>query len=270
LIGMVLVALSAFLAAIGVSKLYWGYFLRRPGLDRRMLQIERVHSLTAVRSERGPDGTVGLVPDRPHLVYEHLDACRGDRPSQAYYCLGGRVLVALAGKGMLPAASERLSPEELDLLYDRLEGTGKLVEGAPGYDHAKELAGLVLEAEGRGGRRYLFVAARGRQVSNDHYPYYEFLFRASERGADPRLLSYRRFYYDVAGIEGVEWPVAFAALLLLGALLLALILTVWAAIDTYRGRDALPTVTAVMVLVLSVAVTLALGLGGCQVQGTGP
>ena len=66
-------------------------------------------------------------------------------------------------------------------MYDWLDGTGKLAEGVSGYDHAKEVQGIALEAEGSKGERYLFVGVTGRQVSNDHYPYYEFLFRMPDR-----------------------------------------------------------------------------------------
>jgi hypothetical protein len=54
-------------------------------------------------------------------------------------------------------------------------------------------------------RQALWVGAAG--VSNDHHPYYEFLFTTDSPGAPPKLLSSQRFYYDVAGMEGVEWPV---------------------------------------------------------------
>ena len=260
-IAVCLVVILSFTAAIGVSKFYWGYYIRRPGLDRRVRAIEQVISLTAFRSERRSDGSVDLVPDERYSVHEQLTACRDERPSRSYYCLSGRVLVALADQGLLPAASEQLPAEALDRLYDRLVETGKLVQGAPGYDHATELAGIVLEDVGRDGQRYLFVAASGGQVSNDHYPYYEFLFRLPGQGAAPKLLSTRRFYYDVAGIEGAEWPVAFVVFVLVGALLLALALAVYAAIDTFKGRDALRTVTAVTILVLSVVLALTFGLG---------
>ena len=54
---------------------------------------------------------------------------------------------------------------------------------------------------GQDGRPLLFLGVRGRQVSNDHYPYYEFLFATNSPGAPPTLLSSQRFYYDVAGIR---------------------------------------------------------------------
>jgi hypothetical protein len=61
-----------------------------------------------------------------------------------------------------------------------------------------------------------FAGVRGGEVSNDHHPYYEFLFTTDSPGAAPKLLSSQRFYYDVAGMEGVEWPVLLPVFALYG------------------------------------------------------
>jgi hypothetical protein len=39
--------------------------------------------------------------------------------------------------------------------------------------------------------------------SNDHYPFYEFLF--IEDGNSYKLIKYQKIYTDFAGIEGVEY-----------------------------------------------------------------
>ena len=89
-----------------------------------------------------------------------------------------------------------------------------------------ELKGIVLEAEGKEGQRYLFVGVDGGQVSNDHYPYYEFLFHLPGQDAQPVLVSHHRLFYDVAGFEGMEWWGAWLAFFLLGTAVLVLIVIV--------------------------------------------
>ena len=85
-----------------------------------------------------------------------------------------------------------------------MQDTGLLVKGNPGYeDTAQKLAGVALRAENEEREKYLFIALRGGQESNDHHPYYEFLFRENEMGLPTELVSCTRFYYDVAGIEGL-------------------------------------------------------------------
>src|SRR5262249_60800422 len=102
----------------------------------------------------------------------------------------------------------RMMPAEgLDGLYQILEATGRLEGGEPGYSDAKRLGGIAVEALGADGRPLLFVGVQGGEVSNDHHPYYEFLFTTDSPGAPSKLLSFQRFYYDVAGIEGLHWPV---------------------------------------------------------------
>ena len=124
-----------------------------------------------------------------------------------YYVLEGRILRALKDRQALPAEPSVMPAGRLEGLYQALEATGRLEDGETGYANAKRLSGIVVEALGQDGRPLLFVGVRGGEVSNDHYPYYEFLFTTDSPGALPKLLSSQRFYYDVAGIEGAEWPV---------------------------------------------------------------
>jgi hypothetical protein len=100
----------------------------------------------------------------------------------------------------------------LQSLYKVVDETGRIEEGEPGYWGAKNLRGLVVEALGRDGSRLVFVGVWGGEVSNDHHPYYEFLFTTDSPDGQLKLLSTQRFYYDVAGIEGIEWPVFFLVL----------------------------------------------------------
>ena len=85
-----------------------------------------------------------------------------------------------------------------------LDQTGRL--------ETKSIHGSILGLTGPAGEPLLFVYASASgpsgAVSNDHYPYHEFVFAAPAAGP-PQLLAFQRFYYDVAGMEGWEWPVLF-------------------------------------------------------------
>ena len=236
LLGTGLAVVLSFLAAIGISKSYWGYFIRRPGLDRRIHQVEQITTLTPLRSEKQPDGSVRFVTSDGYDIADRLSVCRDDRPWISYYCLGERILAALDDLGKLPASPERMPSHELAALYHWLEATQLLHRGAPGYDRARELTGIALAVEGREGQRYLIVGGTGGQVSNDHHPYSELLFHLSEQALDPTLLSCRRFFYDVAGHEGLEWWAAWPALFLAGMVILVLASAVLAIISILK-RD---------------------------------
>jgi hypothetical protein len=216
----------AFLAAIFVSKELWGYYLYRPSLDSRIVNARRVLSVTIVNT--APVGTARtLVPDNSFSIDKRIEYGRANN----YYSLGERALIALKDEGRLPASPPPMSPDRLAQLYSKLAGTGRLEAGEPGYERAMDLRGVVIEAESADGGLLVFVGIQGGEVSNDHYPYYEFLFSGSGPEDDRRLLSAQRFYFDVAGIEGMEWPaflIGFSALgLVLTVPITLLLLAIW-------------------------------------------
>jgi hypothetical protein len=206
--------LLAFLAAAVVSKGLWGYYLSRPPLDRRIAEAPKVVSVTSVGTMTdGAERT--LAPNPDYSIDRLIEYGRND----AYYSLGERSLIALKDGGKLPTSPPQMSPDRLARLYGVLERTGRLEAGESGYDHAKDLRGVVIEAEGADGVPLLFAGVQGREVSNDHYPYYEFLFSGGGEAVEPVLLSAQRFYFDVAGIEGMEWPAFFVGFSALGLVL---------------------------------------------------
>ena len=206
--------------------------------------VDQVISLTASRTERRADGALRLVIDDTYSIMDALSSCRDGRPQSEYYCLRQRLLVALDEAGKLPAEPRPMAPEKLTSLYGELEATNLLLSGQQGYDRAKELGALVLEARGIDGQDYLFGAARGGEVSNDHYPYYELLSSMSGRGNRPVLLSHNRFYYDVAGYEGLEWPAVCLGLFLVGTAAFLVGLSIVFAIGALRERSSRGTGSA--------------------------
>jgi len=196
---IVLLALGATLLAM---KVMWGYCFVRPGLDSRVERLKSVASITPVVTGSEETGQRVFVVDQQRLQAgwrASVDRAHAD----PYYSLDERVLLSLDRRGLLvnaPTAREAV----LRPLYACVEATGLLQEGSAGYKDAKNLAGVVVEATGEDAKDYLFVGITGGQISNDHYPYYEFLFESPAAPGRPKLLSSRRFYYEVAGIEGME------------------------------------------------------------------
>jgi hypothetical protein len=193
-----------FLAAIWANNEEWGYYVARPVVDWRIVEVRQVETLTRVdtRSDRSGNSIFSGVP------VEEVDRFIQDGPEGDYYVLEGRALRDLKSRRALPARSPVMPAGRLRGLYKLLNETGLLENGTPGYEYAKELSGIAVEALGRDGRQLVFVGARGGPVSNDHYPFYEFLFTTDSPGGQLKLLSSQRFYFDVAGDEGLEWPVA--------------------------------------------------------------
>jgi hypothetical protein len=86
-----------------------------------------------------------------------------------------------------------------------MTGSGILAESETGYEPWREGRAQVAEGWDASGARLVFIGMRGAQVSNDHYPYYELLFREPVPGDGLHLVSSQRFFFDVAGLEGFEW-----------------------------------------------------------------
>lgn len=191
----------AFLGSIGLSKWYWGYFFKRPGLlnaAKTITKVERVIPVKTVSCDR-PDQCEFIV-DRSNTLDKSLNHARRnsyDNPEQ-------RILLHLQAGGMLPNSFSRELDGIADL-YAPLMQTPIIAEPAPGYLHAHQLQGIVLIGATAHGERRAFVGARGHQLANDHYPYYEAVFKLESNGEIVTYLSGQRFFFDIAGMEGLEW-----------------------------------------------------------------
>jgi len=216
---IILTLLLVFLGSTIWSKFYWGYFIRRPGFDKRITKWEKVLTVTPVSTKVQSDGSKVFVAEPRYSIVGRIEDGRNDR----YYGLEARILIALKDNGKLPVSPVHMDAELLSSLQGRLDGLGLLIKGKPGYDEAKVLHGIVIEALGIDKKSNVLVAVKGCEVSNDHRPYYEFLFEVDDQTSDLRLLSHRQFFYDVAGFEGFEWYIMFIYLSIFGLFISVLI-----------------------------------------------
>jgi hypothetical protein len=207
--------LVAFVGAGAVSKYYWGYAYAKPGLDRRVRDATAVATATSFFREPGEP-----EPLLCNVAYDakRLAELRVEPDDAGEYAFNQRALRHLARRGLLPPASATTMPaDRVARVTGALDATGRL--------ETQSIGGHVLELTGRGGEPLLFVSTTGNggsgAVSNDHYPFYEFVFARSPVGEPRELLSSNHFYFDIAGMEGVEWPQMF--LLLAGLLLAAVV-----------------------------------------------
>lgn len=215
----------ALLAAIITSNIYWGYYFRRPAVDQRIVNVDRIISITPVEVNdpnlRTPEfivepqyslgGIFGRKIDGS--IHSLVEAGRADE----YYCLTERVLVALDDAELLSDPHPTLGDQEVSSLYALVSSTGVLVTSA------EHLSGIVVETVDHHEHSLLFLGLTGGAVSNDHYPYYEFLFERRSNGVT-ELLSYNRFFFDVAGMEGTEWGTFFLVYLMPTSVVAALII----------------------------------------------
>jgi hypothetical protein len=202
---LALSACVAFVAAVTFSKVYWGYWLWRPTLDSRILEVRRYLGVSFIEAEPQAGVPLAFVEDPETSVSEELERYRRDD-----YTYGDkRVLEVLDTRGALSTLPLKRTVE-LHTLLALIQGTDALAEPEPGYaPRGSRLYGLALEAEGHDGSRLLFLGLHGGEVSNDHYPAYEFLFQAPPGTERFEQVSVNRWFIDVAGVEGAEWYFVF-------------------------------------------------------------
>lgn len=115
------------------------------------------------------------------------------------------------------------------LFPELLESSGLRVEPKEGYIDSDPYGGILIEAVDRAGGNVLFMGAYGGRFSDDHLPYYEMIFKWNEDASNWVFVRGQQFFYDSAGIEGLEWYVAWFALSFLGIVLVfALLVLFWA------------------------------------------
>jgi hypothetical protein len=179
-------ALMALTGAMLISRWYWGYYLAPASVDERILSARRYLAFTPIVAAPSTEQPTRVEVDPKRNALWYLSQYRED----PYYFPMGRVLEDISRRTSIDALPPR-SEKELEDLLSWVKATGRLVPPHPGYAPMKSLYGLVLDAEGPEGERLVFVAFHSGEVSNDHYPHYEFLFAAPRIGGIEAVLRVR-------------------------------------------------------------------------------
>lgn len=227
------ICLVIFIGSIIFSKIVWGYYLYRPKVITSLKDISQVKAVVPIKTEKGTSGGRNIIVDTDYKIPKELSKYRGD-----YYCREKRILIFLSDKNMLPD-SLTLDLADLTELHSLITQTGILIEPDEGYDDSDLLRGIVVDALDKKGKRLVIAGVRGMELSDDHYPYYEIAFKGKQRD-DLKFISGQHFFYDVAGIEGIEWDGLFIYFSLfsvpIGLIILSIILILWKLIKCCQGR----------------------------------
>jgi hypothetical protein len=230
-IAALVAVLPPLIAALVLSKAYWGYFFNRPPPDSTVLSARQVLGISALAEADRPNPYIGFARGARGSIIDRIDDAHREG---GYYNLEQRALMTLANKGIDWLHVPELSDAQITELNAAVERSGEIDFGTTGYTRATALRGYAMHFFDARNHPMFFVAARGWQARNDHYPYYEFVFRRSDSDGGLILQSSTCFYYDVAGIEHVEW---YAFVLLFGSMWappVLLIASVWILIGWFR------------------------------------
>jgi hypothetical protein len=189
-----------FIGSILTSKAMWGYYLFRPAPLAIANELVRVDQIDVFRRL---DKT--LTPSEPLDLPMLTKGDPGD-----YYCLEGRLAHQLRRRNLLPEELVR-DAALLDQLPALISRSGFEATPEIGYDPYRSLRGVVIKGQNSKGRGMVLLGLCPGQVSNDHYPYYELCFWQTP-GGQLEYADGLRFFYDTAGVEGMEWWVVFCSL----------------------------------------------------------
>jgi hypothetical protein len=188
---------------------YWGYAFKRPPVFNEILCADKVLTCSRVSNI---DST-GIKP--LHVVEDttkSLDDLYGRK--DFYYGTSDRIFMVFQDRahinGHLYDFPKIYNNPELKASKDHLFSIDKQIKesnlvdkGEKNWDTSGQLNGIVTEFVTEDNTKYIFAGLSGGQVSNDHYPKYEFLFAVKNNQYE--LIKKQRFYTDVAGIEGLEY-----------------------------------------------------------------
>ncbi len=189
-----------FVVSIMISRRLWGYFMVRPDLLSEVGEIAPVKAVVPLKTASDASGKRTIVPDRDFSLADSMATGKED----SYYCLSARILIELERRNLLPAAPAT-TLDGLPEFYSLIQTSSTLAKSSEGYDSSAELKGILIDAADKSGGRLVFLGLTGGQLSNDHYPYYEMLFRGRKDARELSFVHDQRFFYDVAGMEGFEW-----------------------------------------------------------------
>lgn len=200
-------------AAAYVSYSMWGYAFMRPRIPPAALDATKIKSLIVVSNWR-PENAGFL---QKHGTWQELLTLSKSYP---YDIPEGRVLIDWQELDLLSGKLNELPIEAADQALKAVSSF--FPEGADEYKiTAGNRSALVAVFEGDIGKDLIFVAARGGQIRNDHFGYREFVLNPGEKGY--QILQQAGFEFDVAGIEGLEFPHLFVIFFVLVIFLLGLL-----------------------------------------------
>lgn len=194
---IIFLIILGFFGSIIMSKGYWGYFFSRPDIINELKIVGEVQKFVFVRTEATVSGSYQLVKNTDPPFYRKFINTTGE-----YYMLVERMLSALQERQLLP---ENPNTEDLvapySTLYQEILKSHLIITDGSG----EELNGVIIITKTTNGSELIFFGATGGEVSNDHYPYYEMVFEKDSHTGQLHFLHGLRFFYDVAGLEGLEW-----------------------------------------------------------------
>lgn len=226
---IMMIFLATFFMSIATSRVYWGYWFHRPSLPGEIYRIIQVKALIPVDTEKDETGRPVFVVRKFFSLPEMMEWCR----SYPYENPNYRILLHLKKNGILPYGTSS-NIGNFARLYSQIPEKF-MAKAEEGYDESWKLRGLIVDAETTSGERLVLVTVMGKEVSYDHHPVYELLFKGSRSDPSLRFVKGTRYFYDIENYRGLEWYLMWGIFSFFGILAGLPLFTI--GILLWRGRD---------------------------------
>ncbi len=194
---------------------YWGYFLKRPTIFSQLKNANEILSITesSINKENHLFSYIDINPDYYYYSYE--------RPIIAMLENWESRGNLLDYEKIYKSENLKLSNNEIKTIEYLIAKSNFLTKPEKGYEQfSNGINGIFIEfttskqkntsilnlkehqrkPELEYDKIYTYALINSGQLSNDHFARYEFLIHNNA------IVRKQKFYYDVAGIEGLEYP----------------------------------------------------------------
>ncbi|MGD1850688.1 MAG: hypothetical protein ACFCBU_08795 [Cyanophyceae cyanobacterium] len=191
---------------------YWGYFLVRPAMLAEVDEIETVERWGGLEAySRNPETGSLIIEARENYSWnssvENAESycAAASHMFWDHSCLYNQALLNLYQQQIVTPETSLLDTAELDKWHQELVKTGMVRSPSPGWESSDSREGMIFLGRDAQDKPIAFVGIQGGQVENDHYPYYELIFREVEGSpGEWEVTAQRTFYIDIAGFEQMD------------------------------------------------------------------
>lgn len=232
---IVLLQLGFTITATCLNSRYWGYAFKRPVIFKEVAKAKRVlNSSYVTNCDSARIRPLYCIPASVDLL-ENLDGREDpyygnlDRPFMVFQDHSHIHGYLYYFSDIFHDENYNISDTVLHIIDKQIQATQIIDKSdTEWYDQLGEIRGIVTEFMTSDSILYIFASFQGREVANDHYPFYEFLF--INKNGNYTLTKIQKYYTDVAGIEGREYaniaPVFSLLLTVLGIIAMTVILLI--------------------------------------------
>ena len=186
---------------------YWGYWYKRPAVFSEVKKASSIISITDIKKS----------PEREDFTIKYSKPSKElSGREDMYYGNLDRPLMVFEDKGdalndwfdVANDSSNVINDVDLLSITNTVLNSNLLVGPQSDSDYdtyikgAKEFKGKIIVFKTEDQASFYHLALQGGQVSNDHYPIYEFLINKNDKNT---IVKNQLYFIDFAGIEGFEY-----------------------------------------------------------------